>query len=120
MRLGDLDALKESIKKRLGISSLKYLTEQEKVIVDEIDNAPTVEPTFGLFKEMLCSECGKRQQNEWIKTSEKNPKRSGFYITTCEDICCRNIRVCGYDAVQKKWSRGGVVAWMPKPEPYED
>lgn len=61
-----------------------------------------------------------RQQNEWIKTSEKNPKRSGFYITTCEDICCRNIRVCGYDAVQKKWSRGGVVAWMPNPEPYED
>lgn len=61
-----------------------------------------------------------KTQNEWIKTSEKNPKRNGFYITTCEDMCCRDIRVCGYDAVQKKWSRGGVVAWMPKPEPYED
>lgn len=36
-------ALKEAIRKRLGISSLKYLTEQEKVIVEEIDNAPTVE-----------------------------------------------------------------------------
>lgn len=36
-------ALKEAIRKRLGISSLKYLTEQEKVIVDEINNAPTVE-----------------------------------------------------------------------------
>lgn len=61
-----------------------------------------------------------KPQNEWIETSEKNPKRSGFYITTCEDICCRNIRVCGYDAVQKKWSRGGVVAWMPLPEPYKE
>ena len=37
------EALKEAIRKRLGISSLKYLTEQEKVIVDEIDNAPTIE-----------------------------------------------------------------------------
>ena len=42
---GDLisrEALKEAIRKRLGISSLKYLTAQEKVIVEEIDNAPTV------------------------------------------------------------------------------
>lgn len=37
------EALKEAIRKRLGISSLKYLTEQEKVIVEEIDNAPEVE-----------------------------------------------------------------------------
>ena len=37
------EALREAIRKRLGISSLKYLTEQEKVIVEEIDNAPTVE-----------------------------------------------------------------------------
>ena len=37
------EALKEAIRKRLCISSLKYLTEQEKVIVEEIDNALTVE-----------------------------------------------------------------------------
>lgn len=37
------EALKEAIRKRLGISSLKYLTEQEKVIVEEIDNAPAAE-----------------------------------------------------------------------------
>jgi len=41
-------ALKEAIRKRLGISSLKYLTEQEKVIVEEIDNAPSVEPSLNL------------------------------------------------------------------------
>jgi hypothetical protein len=39
-------ALKEAIRKRLGISSLKYLTEQEKIIVDEIDNAPPIETTI--------------------------------------------------------------------------
>ena len=42
---GDLisrEALKEAIRKRLCISSLKYLTEQEKVIVEEIDNAPSI------------------------------------------------------------------------------
>ena len=35
--------------------------------MNTIDNAPTVEPTFGLFKEMLCAECEKRPQGEWIK-----------------------------------------------------
>lgn len=42
VRLIDANALKEAIRKRLGISSLKYLTEQEKVIVEEINNALTV------------------------------------------------------------------------------
>lgn len=65
MRTIDAEALKEAIRKRLGISSLKYLTEQEKVIVEEINNAPTIEPTFGLFKDMLCSECEKRPQGEY-------------------------------------------------------
>ena len=37
-------ALKESIRKRLCIRSLNYLMPAEKVIVDEIDNAPTGEP----------------------------------------------------------------------------
>ena len=34
--------------------------------IDAINNAPTVEPTFGLFKKMLCAECDKRAQGEWI------------------------------------------------------
>jgi len=49
---GDLisrEALKEAIRKRLGISLLKYLTEQEKVIVEEIDNAPTVAPNWRFY-----------------------------------------------------------------------
>lgn len=30
-----------------------------------IEDAPTVEPTFGMFREMLCAECGKRPQGKW-------------------------------------------------------
>lgn len=57
------EALKESIRKRLGISSLKYLTEQEKVIVNEIDSAPTVEPTF---KPMVEVKFDKEQMQELV------------------------------------------------------
>lgn len=54
VRLIDANALKEAIQKRLCISSLKYLTEQEKVIVEEINNAPTVEEVSIVeFKEPL-------------------------------------------------------------------
>jgi len=42
-RLIDADKLKEAIIKRLGIRSEKYLLDSEKVIYEEIDNAPTVE-----------------------------------------------------------------------------
>jgi hypothetical protein len=34
--------LLEAIRKRLGISSLNFLTEQERVVVEEIFNAPTI------------------------------------------------------------------------------
>ena len=94
MRLGDLDALKEAIRKRLGISSLKYLTEQEKVIVEEIDNAPTVEQevklvpiakvTFDeeklreiLHKEVIdkieSGELVLQAEDKWIPVSERLP-----------------------------------------------
>lgn len=70
VRLIDVNALKEAIRKRLGISSLKYLTEQEKVIVEEIDNAPTVPlPDFKEgYKQAIID--GKtnfsRPQGEWL------------------------------------------------------
>lgn len=35
-------------------------------IMSIINDAPTVEPTFGLFKDMLCAECDKRPTGEWI------------------------------------------------------
>ena len=48
MRLIDADALQQEFIKASGKRNLL------------VDTAPTVEPTFGLFKEMLCSECEKR------------------------------------------------------------
>ena len=52
--------LKEAIRKRLSISSLKYLTEQEKVIVDEIDNAPTVDTDLSEYSDKLWKEAYER------------------------------------------------------------
>lgn len=55
-----------------------------------IDNAPTVEPTFGLFKEMLCGTCQaymriepERPTGEWIDCGEyyKCPFCSNWILT---------------------------------------
>lgn len=69
MRLIDANALKKSLN---YIYDCAYIDSKSKEgiasdIIATIDNAPTVEPTFGLFKEMLCAECEKRPQGEWIK-----------------------------------------------------
>lgn len=45
-------ALKEAIRKRLCISSLKFLTEQERVIVEEIDNVQAVTPEKALMDKL--------------------------------------------------------------------
>lgn len=49
-------------------------------VIMTIDNAPTVAPTFGLFKEMLCSECDKRPRGEWIEHYDSS---DGFTWLTC-------------------------------------
>lgn len=106
---GDLigrSALKESIRKRLGISSLKYLTEQEKVIVDEIDKAPLVEYTFEeAFQKTVCEQrlyCPERSQGEWIIKPKENSqsailicnKCNHFIPITIDNNFCPN---CGAD-----------------------
>lgn len=58
-------------------------------------------------------------QVEWIPVSERLPEQSGFYITTCRDICENRVHTVGFDGVRKKWVRGGVIAWQPLPEPYK-
>ena len=42
MRIIDADALLGRIQGRLGVSSLQYVTQQEKVIIGEIEAAPTI------------------------------------------------------------------------------
>lgn len=56
---------------------------------------------------------------EQIPVSKELPNKNGWYICTCEGICNRTVGVVGYDAIQKKWGRGGVIAWQPLPEPYK-
>ena len=45
-----------------------------------IDNAPTVEPTFGLFKDMLCSECEKKCNECVYKADFKERLENGEQI----------------------------------------
>ena len=61
-----------------------------------------------------------RVNDEWIPVSERAPEKNGWFITTCEDICKRNVHTVFYDAKYKKWGRGGVIAWRPLPEPYKE
>ena len=60
-----------------------------------------------------------RPQGEWIPVSKELPNKNGWYICTCEGICNRTVGVVGYDAIRKKWGRGGVIAWQSLPEPYK-
>ena len=69
MRLINADALYRIVKtecNKYGKPTICF--ECGNKVLDLIDNAPTVEPTFGLFKDMLCSECEKRPKGEWIST----------------------------------------------------
>lgn len=52
-RLIDVDELKKSIIKKLGIASEKYLLESEKAIFEETDKAPTVDAV----PVIRCEEC---------------------------------------------------------------
>lgn len=90
-------ALKEAIRKRLCISSLQYLTEQEKIIVDEIDNASPVEAPTELCKGCRflqdCETCEEklRPQGEWLELKTNPPFLDHkFYICS---LCNREIDV---------------------------
>lgn len=72
MRLIDADALKEEVNKKNIVGRFNTLL--------LIDNAPTVEPTFGLFKELLCTDCEKRPQGEYINGTQ------GYYCSLCYEI----------------------------------
>ena len=82
IRLIDANALKEAIRKRLGISSLKYLTEQEKVIVEEIDNAPTVKTYCYFCGQTEHGQIEDRPQGKWVKIFD-NPFTNGYVCPFC-------------------------------------
>ena len=67
MRLIDADELKNKLSDKDYITYTHEYGDAIPVdwIMSAIDNAPSVEPTFGLFKEMLCIECDKRPLGEF-------------------------------------------------------
>lgn len=73
MRLINADKLKEEI------NSWGMNDYEPSDFVDAIDEAPTIEPTFGLFKEMLCGTCQaymkivepERPYGKWIKNETR-------------------------------------------------
>lgn len=122
------EALKEEVKTLFCPDGYKIM------MLQRINNAPTVEPTFGLFKEMLCAECEKRPQGEWISVSERLPEEKINPNTNdLEKVLCSTIwgdvrpykygKPIGYDKAH--FLLGGrimdeyVIAWQPLPEPYK-
>ena len=56
-----------------------------------------------------------RPQGEWISLSEKQPQKSGYYITST----IYNQVYCDYWSVNHFERTETVLAWMPLPEPYK-
>ena len=86
-------------------------------VIMTIDNAPTVTPTFGLFRDMLYSDCEKRPQGEWISINERLPEYSGLYLISVDEL----VTVANFTGTY--FMRGNrrveVIAWQTLPEPYQ-
>lgn len=101
---GDLIS-REALKRAICIKF--YTTPYYKHILDEIDNAPTVD----------------RPQGEWISVKERLPKQTTAYIVTIKFIedyeeCIMTDTVI-YN-IKFGWNTADeVIAWQPLPEPYE-
>ena len=64
---------------------------------------------------------------EWISIEDELPKEAGEYLVTYHPCCWGNVRedviIVGVDSFRGKttWAKNKyqkVIAWMPKPEPY--
>lgn len=64
-------------------------------IMSIINDAPTVEPTFGLFKDMLCAECDKRPHGEWKETRYETAIGITYRQTQCSN--------CGWEHELPMW-----------------
>ena len=88
---------RSELKTALANNSLirNFNLQYDGIIAEIIDNAPTVEPTFGLFRAMLCETCQAyatnkaiaRLKGEWIDHSEEGYVECPFcgHLTSCED-----------------------------------
>lgn len=107
MRLIDADALIESIKRQCGICKLMPDEEirqtaivMEKGLIEEVNNAPTVEPI------------------EWIPCSERLPEKYGEYLITTTYLNEPYVTTDEYFSYGwDDWGRD-VVAWAERPKPW--
>lgn len=107
MRLIDADALIESIKRQCGICKLMPDEEirqtaivMEKGLIEEVNNAPTVEPI------------------EWIPCSERLPEKYGEYLVTATYIDEPYVTTDDYYSYGwDDWEE--VTAWAEKPKPWK-
>jgi hypothetical protein len=89
------EALKKAIEQGEGFSWDSHGKDDLCVRKKYIDNAPTVEPTFGVFKSICCEECEKRPHGKWLAVD-----RLGWgKCSNCGEYCdtdnfCAN---CGAD-----------------------
>ena len=125
MRLGDLDALKENL-------FIKFGNQLTNGLLDEIDNAPTVEHSLLPLASDLDSaymrgyEVGKaegilkantRPQGEWIAVKDKLPNTDGFYLVSLENgqiVVAHSSGIIENHDFEPK-----MLAWQPLPEPYK-
>lgn len=111
MRLIDADALKTPIEDRIdNIPASEYDNGWNNAIyavIDEIDNAPTVEYTFEeAFQKTVCEQrlyCPERPQGEWIDCSED------YGYAECP--FCEHLTTCGdnIDELHYCWHCGAKL-----------
>lgn len=133
MKVYQCDRCKKIYERRRLVNGEPYITHLH--FIDAINNAPTVEPTFGLFKEMLCEECGKRPHGEWIPVSERLPDKNMACLVSVGDLHLTQIAVYSdlMGTISHKIFYQGeygknnfqniteyVRAWQPLPEPYKE
>ena len=90
MRLIDADALKKTVFNNFDNLQAYF----PKDFIEEIDNAPTVEPTFGVFKSICCEDCDKneRPQGKWLQFLKGH--YSGVKCSLCDTIMDFTTNYC--------------------------
>ena len=113
MRAIDADALKERIKRFLGIKSLDDLLPAERAIVQHIDRMPTI-----------------RTEQRWIPVTERLPENGEQVLVYARNVHYAlakydEMREAGgtykkqwvtFDAWKPFYTIKEVIAWMPLPK----